>query len=43
MIWRRKLLDFCGSAAGAAAALVTSEVLAGDLLSVELMRLILDV
>ena len=43
MIWRRKLLDFGGSAAGAAAALDTSGAEAGGVLSVELMRLILVV
>lgn len=45
MIWRRKLLDFCGSAAGVAAALDASDAeiaVAGDLLSVELMATILD-
>jgi hypothetical protein len=43
MIWRRKLLDFCGSAAGAAAALTVFSAEGEDVLSVELMRLILDV
>ena len=38
MIWRRKLLDFCGSAAGAAAALTVSEE--GDV-GVELISMIL--